>query len=76
MLYLLYNKNKSTMATRKTRTVWQSIKHYLVITFITVLTSLSVIMIYIFAGLFDFQIWHFLMGILAGIIIKVAIDKK
>lgn len=64
------------MATRKTRTVWQSIKHYLVITLITVLTSLSVIMIYVFAGLFDFQIWHFAMGILAGVVIKIAIDKR
>ena len=61
---------------RKTRTTWQSIKHYLVITFITLITSASVIMIYAFAGLFNFQMWHFTMGVSAGILIKYAIDTK
>jgi putative flippase GtrA len=60
------------MATRKkTRTLWQSIIRVTV----GLLTLLSVGLLWIFAGIFSFPFWKFLMGILAGIIIRYIYEK-
>lgn len=61
------------MATRKkTRTLWQSIIRVTV----GLLTLLSVGIIWLFAGVFSFPFWKFLMGILAGIIIRYVYEKN
>jgi len=55
---------------KKTRSLWQSIKHYTRVTLFTILLIIGVAILWSFAGLFSFPFWKFLMGIAAGFLIK------
>jgi len=45
-------------------------------TVVVLLTLICVGMIWLFAGIFSFPFWKFLMGILAGFIIKFVMDSR
>jgi len=64
------------MATRKTRTLWQSIIHYTVWTFLIVASAFIILLMWSFGNLFDNSIWRFSMGVLGGAIVAWSLTKK
>ena len=64
------------MATRKTRTLWQSIIHYTVWTFLIVASVFIILLMWSFGNLFDNSIWRFSMGVLGGAIVAWSLTKK
>lgn len=66
------------MATRKTktRTLWQSIIHYTVWTFLIVASAFIILLMWSFGNLFDNSIWKFSMGVLGGAIVAWSLTKK
>jgi len=64
------------MATRKTRTLWQSIIHYTVWTFLIVASAFIILLMWSFGNLFDNSIWRFSMGVLGGAVVAWSLTKK
>lgn len=61
------------MAKKKTGSLLGSIKHYSKITFLIIMVTIGVMILWSFAGLFSFPFWKFLMGIAAGVLIKYSL---
>lgn len=64
------------MATRKTRTIWQSIIHYIVWVFLIAASAFIILLMWSFGNLFDNSIWRFSMGVLGGAIVAWSLTKK
>ncbi len=64
------------MATRKTRTLWQSIIHYTVWVFLTAASAFIILLMWSFGNLFDNSIWKFSMGVLGGAMVAWSLTKK
>lgn len=64
------------MATRKTRTLWQSIIHYTVWVFLIVASAFIILLMWSFGNLFDNSIWRFSMGVLGGAVVAWSLTKK
>jgi len=64
------------MATRKTRTLWQSIIYYTVWVFLTIVLGIILFLMWSFGNLFDNSIWRFSMGVLGGAIVAWSLTKK
>ena len=64
------------MATRKTRTLWQSIIHYTVWVFLIAVSAFIILLTWSFGNLFDNSIWRFSMGVLGGAAVAWSLTKK
>ena len=66
------------MATRKTktRTLWQSIIHYAVWTFLVIASCIILFLMWNFGNIFDNPNWKFAMGVIGGAIVAWSLTKK
>lgn len=64
------------MATRKTRTLWQSIIYYTVWVFLIAASAFIILLMWSFGNLFDNSIWRFSMGVLGGAVVAWSLTKK
>ena len=64
------------MATRKTRTLWQSIIHYTVWVFLITASAFIILLMWSFGNLFDNSIWRFSTGVLGGAVVAWSLTKK
>jgi len=64
------------MATRKTRTLWQSIIYYTVWAFLTIVLGIILFLMWSFGNLFDNPNWKFTMGVIGGVMVTWSLTKK